>query len=427
MKEEDLHHIWKYNLINQSSCYSTDGEKVIVISQGKHNELDSGPDFSFVKVIIGDLCWIGNLEIHVKTSDWFKHLHHLDPSYQNVILHVVYENDYPLLEGAKKCPIIELKKCVNPEIWKRITQIQESKLKIPCYNFIKDVTSLDWKSWQDHLVKERFKRKVKEVELIYKLSDKNWESVVFQLLSKSLGGVVNKEPFLILSKQINISYLKKHKDNLFIIESLLFGVSGMLEDEFKDLYPLMLKKEYLYHKAKFSLYQMEGFWWKWLRLRPSSFPTIQIALLSSLIHNLKDLENLFQVNSFKKFKNIIDKNSCLSLYWENHYKFDFPAKEKTKNWGDDVLRRIYINAVIPYQIAKNNLIGGKDVSYFIYKMKSLRSENNIVTRKWKKLNVPISNCFASQAMLQLNKEYCSRKKCLNCNIGIRILKYSNYD
>ena len=427
MKEEILHIVWKCNMLSQFNCYSTDGEKVVIISPGKHNESDSGPDFSSAKVRIGDLVWVGNVEIHVKTSDWYSHFHHFDPSYDNVILHVVYEDDQNHFEGTKRYPIIELKKCVDPSVWSRIRQIERSKFKIPCSAFINDISTLDWIAWQDRLVTERFDRKVKEVKLIYKLSGKNWESVIFQLLAKSLGGTVNKEPFLILSKQLNISHLKKHKDRLFVIESILFGMSGMLEGSFNDLYPLSLKKEYFFHKTKLSLYQMEGYWWKWLRLRPSSFPTIQIALLSSLIYNLNNLESLFQANSFSEFKEIMNQNSCLSFYWENHYKFDSPSKEKTKNWGDDILKRIFINAVIPCQIAKNNLVGGKNTYYFLQKMNSLNYENNSVIRNWQKLNVPISSCYDSQAMLQLNKEYCSRKKCLNCNIGLKILKHSKYD
>tara|TARA_B110000211_G_C14069891_1_gene549422 strand:- start:1290 stop:2594 length:1305 start_codon:yes stop_codon:yes gene_type:complete len=427
VKEEILHVVWKYSLLNQFNCYSTDGEKIEVISPGIHNELDAGPDFSSAKVRVGDMLWVGNVEIHVKTSDWYEHLHHFDPSYQNVVLHVVYEDDCGDIEGTKKYPIIELKKCVDLKVWNRISQIEKSKSKIPCSDFINEVSSLDWIGWQDRLITERFERKVKEVQLIYKLSDKNWESVIFQLLAKSLGGTVNKEPFLILSKQVNISLLNKYKDRLLVIESILFGMSGMLDDHFIDLYPMSLKSEYSFHKAKHSLYQMESFWWKWLRLRPSSFPTIQIALLASLIHNLKDLELLFQVKSFSEFKEIMNENSCLSFYWENHYKFDHPSKEKTKNWGDDILKRIFINAVIPYQIAKNILSGGDEISNFLHKMNSLKYENNKVIRKWQQLNVPISTCYDSQAMLQLNKEYCSRKKCLNCNIGLRILKRSKYD
>jgi len=330
VKEEILHIVWKYRLLNQLKCYSIDGEKIEIISPGVHNESDAGPDFSSAKIRVGKMMWVGNVEIHVKTSDWYEHLHHFDPAYQNVVLHVVYEDDCGDIEGTRKFPVIELKKCVNPEIWNRIGQIEKSKLTIPCSEFISSVSSLDWIAWQDRLVSERFERKVKEVQIMYKLSGKNWESVIFQLLAKSLGGTVNKEPFLILSKQLNLSFLKKHRENLFVVESILFGMSGFLGESYQDLYPKALKREYLFYKAKFSLFEMEAFWWKWLRLRPSSFPTIQLALLASLLHNLSDLEVLFQADSFKDFKKIIHKNSCLTFYWENHYKFDQPSKEKTK-------------------------------------------------------------------------------------------------
>lgn len=422
-----MHIVWKYRLLNQLKCYSIDGEKIEIISPGVHNESDAGPDFSSAKIRVGKMMWVGNVEIHVKTSDWYEHLHHFDPAYQNVVLHVVYEDDCGDIEGTRKFPVIELKKCVNPEIWNRIGQIEKSKLTIPCSEFISSVSSLDWIAWQDRLVSERFERKVKEVQIMYKLSGKNWESVIFQLLAKSLGGTVNKEPFLILSKQLNLSFLKKHRENLFVVESILFGMSGFLGESYQDLYPKALKREYLFYKAKFSLFEMEAFWWKWLRLRPSSFPTIQLALLASLLHNLSDLEVLFQADSFKDFKKIIHKNSCLTFYWENHYKFDQPSKEKTKNWGDDLLKRIFINAVIPYQIAKDELVAGKGAFEYLQKMNDLKWENNKIIRRWQSLEVSISTSYDSQAMIQLNKEYCSRKKCLNCNIGLRILKHSKHD
>jgi hypothetical protein len=427
VKEEVLHIVWKYRLLNQLNCYSIDGEKVEVVFPGVHNELDAGPDFLTAKIRIGEVLWIGNVEVHLKTSDWYEHLHHFDPAYQNVVLHVVYEDDCRNIEGARRFPIIELKKCVNPEVWNRIEQIEQSNLNIPCSSFVSSVSSLDWFAWQDRLVAERFERKVKEVQVIYNLAAKNWESVIFQLLAKSLGGTVNREPFLILSKQLNLSFLKKHRDDLFAVESILFGMSGFLKEDYNDLYPVALKRNYLFYKAKFSFFEMEAFWWKWLRLRPSSFPTIQLALLSSLLHNLPDLETLFQVDTFKEFKKIIHENSCLTFYWKNHYKFDEPSKEKTKNWGDDLLRRIFINAVIPYQIAKDELIGGEGALKYLQKMNELKGEDNKIIRKWQSLEVPISTCYDSQAMIQLNKEYCSRKKCLNCNIGLRILKHSIHD
>lgn len=427
MKEEILHLVWKFGLLNTLNCYSTDGEKVEVLNPGTYNESDAGPDFSTAKLKIGETTWVGNVEIHHKTSDWFNHLHHLDPFYQSVVLHVVYEDDCGHIEGTKKFPIIELKKCVNPEVWERVLLIESSKKKIPCSKWIDQVKPLEWMNWQDRLVVERFERKAKEVSLFYSVNDKDWSKVAFQLISKSLGGTVNKEPFLILSRLVPLEVIKRHKSDILAIESILFGVSGMLDGDFTDLYPRKLQQEYQFYKQKFHLKEMEEYWWKWLRLRPSAFPTIQIAILASLIHNSNQIENLFELNNFKEFENEVKKLTVLSPYWENHYKFDKPSKEKVKNWGKGQLSRIFINGVIPFQIAKRIEIREEGFEDIIGMLNDLTPENNKIIRLWKEYDLSISSSYESQAMIQLHNNYCSQKKCLNCNVGLKVLKQAKHD
>ncbi len=427
MKEHILHLVWKFGLLNQLNCYSTVGEKIEVVHPGVHNQQDSGPDFHTAKIRVGDTLWVGNVEIHVKSSDWYNHLHHFDAAYQNVVLHVVYEDDCGLIEGVKNLPVIELKKCVDQSVWDRILDVEKSKSKIPCAPWQSEISAFEWISWQDRLLTERFERKANDVLLMYKLNQKDWGKVVFQLLAKSLGGTVNKEPFTILSREVPIEVLRKHRSDILAVESILFGVSGMLNDHFKDVYPKALQREYQFYKQKFKLSEMESFWWKWMRLRPSAFPTIQIALLSSLFHNLNQIENLFEIKDFKTFKVKIQKSTVLSPYWENHYKFDKPSKEKVKNWGEDLIKRIYINAVLPYQIARK--LERKEelneiISEFLFQLKA---EDNKVTRYWFELGLPMKTAYESQAFLQLYNEYCSQKKCLNCNIGLKVLKRAKYD
>lgn len=427
MNEHVLHLVWKYRLLNQLTCYSTNGESIQIISPGTHNEKDAGPDFFAAKVKVGETLWVGNVEIHIKTSDWYNHLHHLDQAYQSVVLHVVYEDDCGDIEGTKKFPVLELKKCVDETVWKRINQIEASKSKIACAQWLDQVNSMDWIMWQDRLLVERFERKAKDVSLLYKMNQQNWEKVVFQLIAKSAGGTVNKEPFLILSRLAPLEVLFKHKSDLLAIESILFGVAGMLNETFVDAYPRKLKQEYLFYKHKFKLEEMENHWWKWMRLRPSAFPTIQIAILSSLIHNASQLENLFGVNDFKVFKKEIQNSTVLSPYWENHYKFDKPTKEKVKNWGEDLLKRIFINGVIPFQIAKKESIGNSGCEKELNLLNQLKFENNSIIREWAKFDVSISTAYESQALLQLFNDYCSQKKCLNCNIGLKVLKRAKHD
>lgn len=427
MNEFVLHLVWKYRLLNQLDCYSTNGEEIQIISPGTHNEKDAGPDFSTAKIKVGDTLWVGNVEIHIKTSDWYNHLHHLDKAYQSVVLHVVYEDDCGDIEGTKRFPIVELKKCVDPSVWQRIYQIEASKSKIACSKWLNQITSMDWAGWQDRLLIERFERKAKEVSVLFELNQKNWEKVVFQLIAKSIGGRVNKEPFLILSRLVPLEVLLKHKSDLLGLESILFGVAGMLNENFKDAYPNKLKREYAFYKQKFGLQEMENHWWKWMRLRPSAFPTIQIAIFASLIHNTNQLENLFGLRDFKKFKKTIQNSTVLSPYWENHYKFDKPTKEKVKNWGVDLLKRIFINAVVPFQIAKKESFGEIGFEKELDTLNQLKFEDNAIIREWTEHQVPISTSYESQAMLQLYNDYCSQKKCLNCNIGLKVLKQAKHD
>ena len=427
MDEQVLHLVWKYCLLNQLQCYTTNGERIQIVSPGTHNNQNSGPDFSTSKIRIGDNLWVGNVEIHKKTSDWYIHRHHLDKAYENVVLHVVYEDDIGESEDSDSLPIIELKKCVNPEVWEKISLINKSKKNIPCSNFITLLNTEDWIDWQNLLVIKRFEKKAKDVRVLYNLNNKDWSKVVFQLLAKSLGGTVNKDPFMVLTRETPLEILNKHKCNLLSLESLLFGVAGMLKGNFKDVYPRKLQQEFQFLKHKYGLHEMDSHWWKWMRLRPNSFPTIQIAMLSSLLFNSSQIENLFGISSPRQFKKELNRLSVLSPYWENHYRFDKPAKEKVKNWGKETLERIYINSVIPYQIAKKMELGELDFSDELNRLHDMKAENNKIIRGWKELCIPVSSAYQSQALIQLFNDYCSRKKCLNCSVGLKVLKLAKYD
>lgn len=421
MKEEVLHWIWKFNLIAKPFCYSTLGQKIQIVHVGQYNDSNSGPDFSAAKIIIDGVLWVGNVEVHINTSDWFYHGHQFDPNYANVILHVVYEHDSHSRTATSEIPILELKKFVNPSLWSDLANIRKAKSGLPCSRMIHRINTLEWMVWQDRLLVERFEKKVEEVEFLFKLSNKDWESTCLQLLGKSLGGVVNKEPFQILTKEVGMDHLRKNRNELIRIEALLYGIGGMLDQNFIDLYPNVLKSEFEFLKSKYKLFSMEKHWWKWLRLRPSSFPTLQISLLASLLYHNKSLEDLFLIEDYKSFLKLMKSQSCLSPYWENHFRFDMPVKEKPKGWGDEMIKRIFINAVIPYQILKRRQMGSEDVMGVLEKLIVIPPEKNKIVRDWKELGVSVTNAYESQALVQLTNEYCCRKKCLNCNIGLKIL------
>lgn len=427
MKENILQLVWKFGLINLANCYTTNGEKVSVVNPGVHNTQNSGPDFSTAKVYINDTLWVGNVEVHCKSSDWFNHLHHLDEAYQNVVLHVVYEDDCGAIEGIKHFPVIELKKCVDAEVWSKIEAIDLSKSKIPCESWLSEMNAVDWVSWQDRLLVERFETKSRAVDVLYHTNDKNWEKVCFQLLCKSLGGTVNKEPFLLLSKLLPFEVLNKHRSNLLSIEALLFGVAGMLGGDFEDLYPKRLKQEYQFLKAKFKLQELNAVSWKYLRMRPVAFPTVQIALLSSLIFNTNGLVNVFLSKNEQALFKLLSSSTVTSPYWENHYKFDKPSKGITKNWGAAFVNRLFINAVIPFQLAKGRMANSEEAYVLLEQLNNVKAEENKVIKLWRSLNVPVKSAFESQSLLELYNNYCCQKKCLICNVGLKVLKQAKND
>lgn len=422
MQEEFLWHIWKFRLFDASNLSTVSGEKLQIIKTGEHNT-DSGPDFFNARIKIGNTEWAGNVEIHFRASDWHKHNHNTDKSYNNIILHVVYEADEKIFrKNGEEIPTLQLKDLIPKSIYGKYLQFKSSKDWIPCEKQISFVDKFTINNWLDRLLVERLERKSKAITNSLKQNKNNWEETFYHVLARNFGQKINSEPFEMLAKTLPISVLAKHKNNLFQIESLLFGVAGMLDGQFKDKYPKRLQKEYHFLKSKFKINTLDFSLWKFMRLHPPNFPTIRISQFANLIYKSSHLfSKILEASSLKQMIFLLKTES--SEYWQTHYRFDKPAPKRIKKLGSDSIKTIIINTIVPFLFVYGKEKGEeKYCEKALEFLEKLEPEKNSIITKWKSIGISAQSSYETQALLQLKNEYCSNKRCLQCAIGNVLLK-----
>ncbi len=429
MTERLLQFIWQFQYFNKGELVTTAGETVQVLFAGQYNT-NQGPDFSDAKIKIGNTTWAGTVELHIKTSDWKKHKHQSDKNYNNVMLHVVWEDDgggnrnsVPINQTEQNSivPILELKGRVSKILLLRYEELMNTDSFNPCEKSINTVRDITWKSWKDRLLVERLIRKAKIVETSLQQNNHHWEESFWWLLARNFGAKVNADTFEAIAKSIPINILAKHKGQIHQLEALLLGQAGLLEEKFIDDYPLMLQKEYKFYKNKYRLKPCSSPVF-FLRMRPGNFPTIRLAQLAMLVHDSTHLfSKIKETDTAKDVKEWF--NVTANDYWHYHYRFDEPTSFKKKNLGVAMVDNIIINTVAPVLFAYGSYHDENS-----YKDKALKwlektaAENNNITRGFQKLGIENKNAFDSQALLELKNEYCNRKRCLDCGVGNSILK-----
>jgi hypothetical protein len=425
MNEAFLHFVWQYQLINHQLLYTAQEEKVSVINSGTHNT-NSGPDFSLAKIKIGNTVWAGNIEIHVNASDWFKHKHENDKKYDNIILHVVYENDLNITQQQKfNFPIIELKHAILPSLLKNYKNILQHKGWIPCEKSIHAIDNFRFKNGLTGLAVERLLSKSFSVNERLKKNNSSWEETFYHLVARSYGLKINADTFEKLSVSVPLKIIGKHKSNLFQVEALLFGQAGFLSYELKDDYAVRLTKEYLFLKEKYNLQPMRKEAWHFLRLRPASFPTIRIAQFATFLHKsvhlFSAIKNIENVKSLEKLF-----ESGVSEYWKTHYVFDKISKPSEKELGKKTIHLILTNSVVPVLFSYGNAVADDEIKErALNLLEQLPAESNAIINKWTDLKYKPNSTLESQALIQLKNEYCDKKQCLNCYVGTYLLKKTN--
>lgn len=423
MTEDFLHYIWQFRLYGAGLRLAT-GETLDVIHPGIHNT-DAGPDFFNARIQIGDTVWAGNVEVHVQSSEWYRHKHQQDRNYDNIILHVVWHNDQQVYRASgEMIPTLELSGRIEEHIWKKYLYFMASRSWIPCESMVAGVDEFVKTAWLERLLVGRLERKSSFVEELLLASDHNYNEVFYRLLARNMGFKLNNEAFGILAGNLPYSYLQKHADDLFQVEAMVFGQAGLLKGNFSDEYPVRLQQEYKFLKSKFSLKPMDGKVWRFSRLHPGNFPTLRLAQFASIIHHSNGLfSKTIEAGDISSYALLFKSEA--SAYWKNHYVFDKVAQARRKTLGADSINLLIINLVAPLLFVYGRHKGNAGLmAKPVELLGEINAEQNSITKRWSNLGIGIASAAQSQALIELKTQYCDLKKCLSCGIGNALLRNS---
>lgn len=423
MREEFLHFIWSFQLFEHQNLQTTQHQLVHIFNQGEWNK-GSGPDFFNSKMKIDTLEWVGNVEIHLKSSDWYVHKHQDDKAYENVILHVVWEDDKPVVNHENKLiPTIILKDRVDILLLEKYQQFIQNKTPIVCQNIIKTIDIPLKKEAIKQALFERLRKKAFQIENLVEENQLDWQETAYQWLAKAFGFQDNGEAFLALAKVLPLKYLQKHRDSILQMEALIFGQAGFLEKKIEeDTYMKALKKEYDFLKKKYKLQSLDVVIWKTGKLRPANFPTIRIAQFVAFLYEYPFvlatfLESPTIVNFTRKFQVI------QSPYWEWHYTFGKLTKKKVPTLGKTSIESIVINTAVPLLIAYGKQKEEKEYQEKALDwLKNIKAEKNSITKLMEECSFELKTAYDTQGVIELNKNYCQKKRCLECFIGKSFMK-----
>jgi hypothetical protein len=421
MNEKLLQFIWQFQYFNRQQLCTSQGESIQVEKPGMHNQ-HQGPDFSEAVIRIGQTKWVGNVELHLLASDWYKHKHESDKNYSNIILHVVWEEDAPVYDARGNIfPTLVLGQRIPKILLERYAQMMETMVMIPCHSFLPAIDNLSWCAWKERLGAERLERKSAQVLNALKQSNYNWEETCWWILAANFGTKINSALFEMAAKTLPVTLLAKHRNQIHQLEALLLGQSNLLAGKYTDDYALMLQKEYHFLRKKYHLpavNKQPAF----LRMRPAAFPTIRLAQLAMLLHSSAHLFSM--IKEEKNGKKVLGTFMVTANdYWNYHYRFDEETAHQPKHLGRQMAENIMINTVIPVLFAygmysKDERCKEKAVQWLY----ELPAEQNKVTRQWQRSGVSNHSSLDSQALIELTNHYCLNRHCLDCAVGNGILK-----
>ncbi len=424
MTEAFLHYLWQHQMLDKR-LVTIDGQPIVVLKAGELNR-DAGPDFFNARLIIGGVEWVGNIEVHLRTSDWNVHHHMDDKAYNNVVLHVVYEHDADIrLENGTVPATVELRCFLHPSLVANydFLMVPSSAEEIPCVKRLPSVPPFIVHSWMERLTVERIEAKAAEVYRLLEESRSGWELTCYWLIAHYFGGKVNSLPFELLAKITKPSLLARWKDNPQRMEALLMGQAGLLDSYFKDDYPRQLQADYEALRSGASLQPIDPHLWRFFRLRPSAFPTIRI---SQMAHLLSRTTNLFStLLTMTEADAIVRLFDCqASPYWENHYHFDRPIETRSvKRLGRMQADLLIINAWVPLLFVYGETVGNQQYKeQAVALLEQMGAERNRIVRQWQQVGLEPRNAAQSQALIQLKNNYCCNRRCLDCRIGHHVIK-----
>ena len=430
--EQLLHYCWKHKLWPIEGLQTTDGQEVEVIDPGLHNR-NSGPDFFNAKVKIGGTLWVGNVEIHDKSSDWYQHGHQQDEHYNNVVLHVVGVADREVqMQSGHFVPQMVL--TIPPSVHDNYEELLRTDAYPPCYRIIPNLTRLTIHAWMAALQTERLEQKTIAIQERVKEAGGSWEDAYFQTMARNYGFGINGDAFEEWARHIPLQAVGKHRDDLFQIEAIFMGQAGLLElntipaqyqqQALNEGYFAKLRNEYQYLAHKFSLTPMNAQLWRFLRLRPQNFPHIRIAQLANLYYQRKaTLSALIDCQDMPAMAAML--RTQVTPYWETHYTFGSESFRNAKHLSPFSINLLMINTCVPMLFAYGRHSMKEELCDRAFDiLEQLKAENNHIIRMWKECGLDVKSAGDSQALIQLKREYCDKKDCLRCRIGYEYLKRS---
>ncbi|SHI72816.1 DUF2851 family protein [Flavobacterium terrae] len=420
MQEEFLHHIWQFQRMDTCPLRTTQGDELQVVKPGSCLKT-SGPDFFNAQIIIGNQKWAGNIEIHNKSSDWYLHNHHEDQSYDNVILHVVWENDVDIYRKDNSIiPVLEISNFVSKKALFKYSKLKERKSWINCENNILDVSDFVLKNWQEKLYLERLEKRSEEIQKCLEFSKNDWEAVFFWFLAKNFGLNVNGDSFFQMAKSIPFEIIRKESFDPQNLEALFYGTLTMLES-YEDTYGRDLYIRWEYLKQKYNLKDHLVAKVEYYKLRPDNFPTIRLSQLAQLYAKHQNLfSKSIALSSTNDFYELFDVG--VEKYWETHYQFDRLSVCKKKLLSKSFIDLLMINTIVPFKFLYDRSFGKETFEDSIKILEEIKPEKNVIVDKFIAIGVKSDNAFQSQALIELKKKYCDLGKCLTCSIGIELLK-----
>lgn len=424
MKEDFLHFLWRFKKFDFLNAQTVQGEELEILETGLYNQSQSGPDFFNAKIKIGEQLWAGNVEIHKKSSDWYAHHHEVDPAYDNVILHVVWEHDVEVFRRNNSViPTLTLKEIVHKNALENYNQLLGVQVRkwINCENDFPDFMDFDIQNWLERLYIERLEDKSKVIYALLNRNTNNWEATLFCMLAKNFGLNVNGDAFLSMANSIPFSVIQKTNESSQM-EALLFGQAGLLDRVYDHPYYEELKSEYKYLKHKYKLNRKGILPVSFFRLRPQNFPTIRLAQLAGVYIKNKNLfQHLIEQKDMEKIKSSFDIKA--SEFWDSHFTFDKEVKARPKKISRNFINLLLINTIIPLKFCFAHQKGALDFEELFSLMRKLPVEKNTIVEGFNSLRAKTAiNALDSQALIQLKKNYCAKNQCLRCNLGLKLLQ-----
>lgn len=418
MTERLLQFIWQFRYFNHHHLCTEQQQTLQILNPGSFNS-HQGPDFLNARIKVNETTWAGHIELHVKSSHWNLHKHTGDQHYDNVILHVVWEND---TEPGLPFPTLELQSRVPALLLTRYEQLMQVKQFIPCQDHINNIPPLVISSWKERMMAERMEARLRNIKTYLSQNNQHWEETLWWLLARNFGITQNADAFESVARSLPLAVLAKHCNQVLQLEALLFGQAGLLNADFKEAYPQMLQREYNFLLKKYSLVPPR-IPLQFLRMRPACFPTVRLAQLAVLVNQSRNLfSKIKEAKTLQEIKNLL--NVTANDYWHCHYRFDEETAYRPKKMGAEMIQNIIINTVIPmvctYAVVHSFPKLKERTLLFL---EDLPPEKNSITSGFTQLGISNNHAYDSQALYHLKTLYCNSKRCLQCAVGNQVLKH----